>query len=85
MAEIVKNKKGFKVLKMDLVEINQIGGFGICDFCNSASTTGYYIAVLNQWYCPKCYQEWYNRATYYQEDAAVENRNFINMQNLLEP
>lgn len=36
----------------------------------------YYIAVLNQWFCPKCYQAWYHRATYYPEDAKVENRNF---------
>lgn len=85
MAEIVKNKKGFKMLKMDLPEINQIGGFGICDWCNNASTEGYYIAVLNQWYCPKCYNEWYLQATYYPEDAIIENKNFINMQNLLEP
>lgn len=29
-----------------------------------------------QWFCPKCYQAWYHRATYYPEDAKVENRNF---------
>lgn len=57
MAEIVKNKKGFKVMKMNLSEINYIGGFGICDWCGNTSTEGYYIAVLNQWYCPKCYNE----------------------------
>lgn len=85
MAEIVKNRKGFKVMKMNLFEINYIGGFGICDWCGNTSTEGYYIAVLNQWYCPKCYNEWYLRATYYPEDAVIENRNFINMQNLLEP
>lgn len=69
---------------MDLQEINHIGGLGICDWCNSASSVGFYIAVLNQWYCPKCYQSWCQRATYYPEDAEIENRNFINMQNLLE-
>lgn len=85
MAEIIENKKGFKVLKMRLEEINYIGGFGICDFCNMSQSEGYYVAVLNQWLCKKCYDEWYLRAKHYPQDAKIENRNFTNMQNLLEP
>lgn len=84
MAEVVTNKKGFKVLKMSLAEVNNIGGIGICDFCNSASQEGYYIAVLNMWYCPKCYQEWYLRAKYYPEDAEIEDRNFNSMREMLD-
>lgn len=83
MAQKVENPKGFKVIKMTLAEVNSIGGLGICDFCNAASTEGYYIAVLNMWYCPKCYQEWLERAEYYPEDAAIENRNFTKMKNML--
>ena len=37
---------------------------------------GYYIAVLNQWYCPKCYDEFCKRAKYYQEDTGTEKRNY---------
>ena len=85
MAQKVENKKGFKVLKMSLEEINYIGGFGICDYCNTPAKEGYYVAVLNQWLCPKCYNEWYIRATYYKEDSEVENRNFTHMQEMLEP
>ncbi len=84
MAELVQNKKGFKVLKMILDEVNHVGGLGICDYCNTASTEGYYIAVLNMWYCPKCYNEWYLRAKYYKEDADVENRNFNRMKEMLD-
>lgn len=80
MANIKDNKKGFKVIQIsrkELVEeLGQYGAIGICDYCNETAFTGYYIAVLNQWFCPKCYQAWYHRATYYPEDAKVENRNF---------
>lgn len=84
MAELVQNKKGFKVLKMRLDEVNRVGGLCICDFCNTASVEGYYISVLNMWYCPKCYDEWYLSAKYYKEDADVENRNFNRMKEMLD-
>ena len=32
------------------------GSPGICDFCGEPSAGGYYIAVLNHWYCPKCFE-----------------------------
>lgn len=52
------------------------GGPGICDYCGSPSAIGYYIAVLNQWFCPKCFEKWKGHARYYPEDACVERRNF---------
>ncbi len=62
MANIKDNKKGFKVIQIsrkELVEeLGQYGAIGICDYCNETASTGYYIAVLNQWFCPKCYQAW---------------------------
>lgn len=79
MAKVIENTKGFKVVELSLTELNQIGGYGICDWCNSSSFTGYYIAVLNHWYCPKCYEEWLKRATYYAEDAMIEERNFASI------
>lgn len=51
----------------------------ICDWCGQPylpSDKGCYIAVLNQWYCKKCYEEWFARAEWYPEDADVERRNF---------
>lgn len=80
MANIKDNKKGFKVIQVSRNELmdklGQYGAMGICDRCNGTASTGYYIAVLNQWFCPHCYQEWYHRATYYPEDTKVENKNF---------
>lgn len=77
MAKIVDNPKGFKVVEASRMELAcKLGGFGICDNCNMASNIGYYVAVLNRWFCPKCYNEWYEYATHYPEDARIENKNF---------
>ena len=41
-----------------------------------SSDKGCYIAVLNHWYCKKCYEEWVASTEWYPEDADVERRNF---------
>lgn len=51
----------------------------ICDWCGTPflpSEKGCYIAVLNQWYCQKCFEEWVERATWYPEDVDYERKNF---------
>lgn len=51
----------------------------ICDWCRRPylpNDKGCYIAVLNHWYCKKCYEEWVASAEWYPEDADVERRNF---------
>lgn len=51
----------------------------ICGRCGRPclpSDKGYFIAVLNQWFCEQCYQEWQERAIRYVEDADVERKNF---------
>lgn len=79
MAKVIENKKGFKVIEVSLTEVNNaFGGLGICDCCNAASFTHNYIAVLNSCYCPECYKDFEENATYYPEDSKVENRNFEN-------
>jgi hypothetical protein len=79
MAKVIENKKGFKVIELSLSEVNKaFGGLGICDDCNKASFTHNYIAVLKQCYCPECYTNFNERATYYPEDCNLENRNFEN-------
>lgn len=45
---------------------------------------GYYVAVLNCWFCPKCYNEWYGCATHYPEDIKIENKNFEYYKNLFD-
>lgn len=85
MASIVKNEKGFKVIKIDNDELQQaVGSPGICDFCSDTPKEGYYIAVLNSWYCFVCYHKWIKRATYYKEDKPIEERNYQYMTEMLE-
>lgn len=77
MARNVENDKGFLVIEVTMSEVaNVFGGLGICDACNKNAALGFYVAVLNQWFCPACYEEWYNRAKYYQEDASIERKNY---------
>lgn len=84
MAEIIENSKGFKVIKMSSVEVSQVfGGMGICDSCNTAPKEGYYIAVLNYWYCKKCYKLFIANAHNYPEDREIESNNFERVINQL--
>lgn len=81
MATIHENTKGFKIIKCKRREIIEVfGGKGICDSCGKPSIEGYYIAVLNQWFCPQCYKEWYEDAYNYaiesSDDRRVEDKNF---------
>lgn len=77
MARQVKNNKGFLILKTTAEEqIEKMGGYGICDSCNSKAKEGYLIPVLVRWYCEHCYQEWIERATNYPEDRAYEKKVF---------
>ena len=81
--KVVENSKGFRVIEMSMVEVNGLlGGLGICDSCNNASFTGYYIAVLNSWFCPQCYEDWLKRAKRYEEDIPIEERNFERVKRL---
>lgn len=84
MAKIVDNPKRFKVIELSRNELAKIGGIGICDRCNGTSNIGYYVAVLNCWFCPKCYNEWYVCATHYPEDIKIENKNFEFYKNLFD-
>ncbi len=75
--ETVKNDKGFRVIKMSLMELNvYLGGIGICDFCNGTGLEGYYVAVLNEWLCPECYEDWLKKATRYEEDVLIEEKRY---------
>lgn len=77
MAKKVDNEKGFLVIEVSATECAEVfGGLGICDSCNSFDLKGYYVAVLNCWYCQKCYKEWIERAKRYVEDIPFEQRQF---------
>ena len=56
MAKVINNSKGFKVIQVKAVELIGVipHAMGICDYCGQASLDGYYIAVLNSYYCSDC-------------------------------
>ncbi len=67
----------FLIIECTVVELYvACGGAGICDNCANTPGRGYYIAVLNRWFCPKCFEEWKERAVWYPEDAPIERKNF---------
>ena len=75
-----QNNKGFLILEISrqemLDKLEQYGCLGICDLCGNPTDKGLYVAVLNQWFCPDCFYEWYIRAERYEEDIPFEERNY---------
>ncbi len=78
MAEIVKFDK-FKIIKATADELRKAThyfSFGICDYCGGRPKEGYYIAVINKWYCAECFSNFKKRVRWFSEDAPIEERNF---------
>lgn len=73
----------FLVIEVSGNECLSFGGMAICDFCNNTAAKGYYIAVINSWYCPECFEKWRKRAQWYQQDALIEKRNYETYAKLL--
>lgn len=74
------NNKGFLILEVSrermLDRLERYGCLGCCDFCAVISEKGYYVAVLNQWLCKECFNEWYGSAERYSEDIPIEEKNY---------
>lgn len=88
MAKIIENEKGFKVIEIDYLEMLKIGCGNICDHCGEPHYgKGYYVAVMNRWLCPTCYENWYlfatNYATEHNADGRIETKNFERYKTLL--
>lgn len=72
----------FLIIECTAKELREVTGQAIvmCDFCMDVALAhnykGYYVAVLNQWICKKCYEEWKISAHWYKEDSVIENKNF---------
>lgn len=83
-----KNEKGFLILEVSrermLERLSIYGCQGICDGCLSSPEIGYYVAVLNMWFCKDCFDEWYRDAGRYQEDIPIEEKNYENYKRLLQ-
>lgn len=80
MAKVIENKKGFKVIEISrqelLKKLSQYGCIGICDFCGNPTEVGYYVAVINQWLCQDCYQDFISKVSHCIDDKPIEDRNF---------
>lgn len=74
MAEQINNDKGFFVLETSQAEIVSAHPLnrGICDRCNKSSFKGYYVAVMNYWMCPNCYEAWNKESIRYSSDIPYE-------------
>lgn len=90
MAELIKNDKGFKVIKLSVGEAASIGfglygsGTCICMHCNNPILGDiYYPVVLNDTMDKECYEEWYKDAINYPEDRQYEERSFQRVAKLL--
>jgi len=67
-------KQGFQIINVGVPEMLKLGGLCICDSCNNAMFKGTFIGALNRVYCPECYTDWHENATYYEEDKPYETR-----------
>ena len=77
MAQIIKTNNGFQIIKMPVQEaIAVLDCFGECNLCGEPIPDGYYIPVINQWYCETCYNAWVSSAIRYRSDIGVERKRF---------
>lgn len=85
MAIQLDNEKGFLLIKTSRSEIMGLNplNLGVCDSCNIKPTEGVFIAVLNRWYCPQCYERWYLSAEHFAEDFKFEKSKFMPIYNAL--
>lgn len=73
-----KTRKGFKIISCPrrVLEAATCQKRCVCDNCLDSPDTGYYVAVLNQWFCPSCYTRWIKSAKRYKEDVWIEEKNY---------
>lgn len=81
----VMNEQKFRVLKVYRAELGKAtdNDSCCCDSCLATPIYGYYIAVLNSWFCPKCFNHWLKNAVRYKEDIPIEEKNYQFYRNLL--
>lgn len=81
----IVNEQSFRILKVYKKELEEATRQKqcCCDECLSTPEYGYYVAVLNRWLCPKCFNHWLKYAVRYKEDILVEERNYQFYRNLL--
>ena len=67
-------KQGYLAYRSTARETTYLGGLGICDDCGEFAEKGFLVPVLNHYMCPKCFEKWQSRGTFYPEDLPFEAR-----------
>lgn len=60
----------YETTPRECIEITN--GFGICDMCAKTDKVIYLVPVLNHAFCQKCYDDWNERAIFYEDDLWFE-------------
>ena len=71
MAKQLQNDKGFLIIKLswrEYVAATDTWGWADCCQQNTSEDDLYFISVLDQVYCPICYEAWYDTARRYKSD-----------------
>ena len=83
MATLVKNKKGFIIVKLSQDEaINKLHfgtkeGYCLCAECNKPIKGDiYYVTILNDTMDKDCLIKWIEKSTYYKQDRPFEEYNY---------
>ncbi len=86
MANLWKNDRQLKIIKMSWKEyVAATDSWGLCDICgdNSSEEPLYYVALVNQGFCPDCFDAYYNGVKRCRGDIEKEQKNYIEMKNKL--
>lgn len=84
MAHAATTDKGFKVIYASNIDVIGIGGFGICDRCDTSSARGVIIPVLaGRWYCETCFENWHKEAERFEENTEYEESTLKRFEKLL--
>ncbi len=71
-------KQGYSYIKCNKQDCINWGGLGICDSCGKIMNESIYlIFILNQAFCKKCFNDWIDRASRYEEDIELQKENHI--------
>ena len=86
MAKKYENPKNHLVIKMSWREYVAItDGFGFCSCCSTQDFDhcGYYVALVDDWYCPTCYDAYMSGAVRSSVDLEKERQNYNRVMNAL--
>ena len=82
MAKKWENDKRLLAIKMSWREYVAVTDtFGFCSCCGTQDfqEDGYYVAVVNDWYCKTCYDAYIAGAKRYSVDLIKERKNYNKM------